>query len=294
MYSVYKFTFPNGKLYFGITSCIKVEHRWGRGKNYNGLVRNAINKYGWDNVKKDVLYSGLSQAEAEQIEMKLISEHNTTNTDSGYNISVGGKSCRGYHPSEETREKLRAYARNRPQSHLDHLSQALKGREISEEQRRSISVGRKGKLHTPETKAKIGYASAHRSEQAKENHRKSLLGREVTAETRAKISAAQSGVPKPDWLKERFREAALSRTKKQTYQLARTRSKPIYCVTSHTVYMTMKDASITEEVSEERIGYSIKYGKAVKGKVFLQHTIGTDVNDLLNDDCTLMLGPHLE
>lgn len=293
MYSVYRFTFPNGKLYFGITSCAKVEHRWGKGKNYNGLVRNAINKYGWEHVKKDILYSDLSQEDAEKLEMKLISEYNTTDTDNGYNISTGGKSCRGYHPSEETREKLRAYARNRPQSHLDHISQSLKGREISEEQRRSISAGRKGKLHTEEAKAKIGYASAHRSEQAKENHRKSLLGRKVTAETRAKISAAQSRIPKPDWLKERFREAALNRTAEQTYELARSRSKPIYCVTSHKIYMTMKDASIAENVSEERIGYSIKHHKEVKGKVFLQHNIGTDVNDLLNDDCTLMLGPHL-
>ena len=50
-YSVYKHTFPNGKVYIGITSQ-KPEDRWSKGKGYQRqpLIYNAINKYGWDNI----------------------------------------------------------------------------------------------------------------------------------------------------------------------------------------------------------------------------------------------------
>lgn len=54
-YSIYKHTFPNGKVYIGVTS-LAPERRWGNnGHNYlhktddrynQPLIANAINKYG--------------------------------------------------------------------------------------------------------------------------------------------------------------------------------------------------------------------------------------------------------
>ena len=58
-YNVYKHTFPNGKVYIGITRQ-KPKYRWANGNGYlrlkpNGeykqpLMARAVIKYGWENV----------------------------------------------------------------------------------------------------------------------------------------------------------------------------------------------------------------------------------------------------
>ena len=72
---VYKHTnLINNKVYIGITSQIP-EKRWGKnGKNYIESVKfySAIKKYGWNNFKHEILYKGLSNKEAIDIEESLI------------------------------------------------------------------------------------------------------------------------------------------------------------------------------------------------------------------------------
>ena len=53
MYTVYKHINKlNGKVYVGQTS-LGVNDRWKNGKGYkNGIFRNAIKKYGWDNFER--------------------------------------------------------------------------------------------------------------------------------------------------------------------------------------------------------------------------------------------------
>lgn len=89
-YSVYKHTFPNGKIYIGITKT-SPENRWNKGYGYMGqeLIMGAIIEYGWRNIKHEVLYSNLSKDEAREIESKLIKELKSYNRDFGYNILVG-------------------------------------------------------------------------------------------------------------------------------------------------------------------------------------------------------------
>ena len=59
-FSVYKHTFPNKKVYIGITG-LKPQYRWNSGKGYkNQLVINrAIQKYGWNNIEYNLLQDGL-------------------------------------------------------------------------------------------------------------------------------------------------------------------------------------------------------------------------------------------
>lgn len=75
-WSVYKHTFPNGKVYIGITSGDPLK-RWSGGHGYSGQRRmfSAIVKFGWDNVQHDIVAEGLSESEAHRIEQKMISEH---------------------------------------------------------------------------------------------------------------------------------------------------------------------------------------------------------------------------
>lgn len=96
----------NGKRYVGITSQ-KPEYRWNNGKAYKQCphFNAAIEKYGWDAFDHIVLYDYLSEDEAKDIEVKLISEWKTQDHNYGYNFTSGGDALRGYVPSEELRKR---------------------------------------------------------------------------------------------------------------------------------------------------------------------------------------------
>lgn len=102
-YTVYEHIFPNGKRYIGVTKQ-SVNKRWGNGNGYKDCpkVYGAIQKYGWENVKHNILYEGLTKTEAESKEIELIAFYNTTKE--GYNIEYGGNVV-GTH-SEETKRKI--------------------------------------------------------------------------------------------------------------------------------------------------------------------------------------------
>lgn len=147
-YKVYVHTFPNGKKYVGITKQ-QVERRWRDGKAYkeNKRMWNAIKKYGWQNIKHEVIADGLSADEAASIEIQLISDLSLLDISKGYNNAPGGT-----HPqhTEKTREKI---------------GKASKGRLHSEEFKLWISERNSGKNnfmfgkhHTEETKRKISQA----------------------------------------------------------------------------------------------------------------------------------------
>ena len=94
-YTVYEHVFPNGKKYIGIT-CRDLKKRWKgglRGYDHNDYMQNAIKKYGWENVKHNVLASGLSKEVAENEEIRLIALYDLTNRNKGYNLEKGGKAA---------------------------------------------------------------------------------------------------------------------------------------------------------------------------------------------------------
>lgn len=105
IYKVYKHTFPNGKAYIGITSQ-PLSKRFMNGKGYKECpkMNAAILKYGWNNVEHEMLYDGLTKAEAEAKEIELIAHYNSI--DNGYNIEHGGNVV-GTH-NIETRNKISA------------------------------------------------------------------------------------------------------------------------------------------------------------------------------------------
>ena len=89
---VYKHTCPNEKIYIGITKQQPIK-RWGyNGYGYrkNTLFYRAIQKYGWSNIKHEILYENLSKEEAEQKEIELIEKYKSNQPKYGYNIANGG------------------------------------------------------------------------------------------------------------------------------------------------------------------------------------------------------------
>ena len=156
-YCVYKHTFPNGKVYIGITS--RPPHRrWAKGQGYHQqpLMYRAILKYGWDNIKHEILQTGLSKEDAEQSEIELIKSSKSNQKEFGYNVANGGNTIGTM--SEETKKKI---------------SQTLKG--VPKEKPPFA-----GKKHTAEAKAKL---SAKRK--GKNNP---MYGKHISEETRLKMS----------------------------------------------------------------------------------------------------------
>ena len=102
---LYMHVCPNGKKYIGIT-IQEPNQRWRDGKGYrkNKHFYNAILKYGWNNIQHIILFSGLTEDEANEIEEKLIDEMDLTNPEKGYNLHTGG---RHHRLSKEAREKIR-------------------------------------------------------------------------------------------------------------------------------------------------------------------------------------------
>ena len=126
-YKVYIHKFPNGKAYVGITRQ-EPKVRWGGGNGYvrNEYMHRAIKKYGWENIEHIILFDGLSEEDACEIEKSLIKKYRTNEKEFGYNIESGGQCSNlaestkqklreahiGKSASEETREKMRV-SRNR-------------------------------------------------------------------------------------------------------------------------------------------------------------------------------------
>ena len=111
-FCVYMHLFPNGKRYIGIT-CKRPNARWQRGTGYRdgSPVRNAINKYGWDNVEHIILFDNLSQQEACDKEIELIEQYKTNihryGDDFGYNMTDGGEGATGHKLKPDVVERLR-------------------------------------------------------------------------------------------------------------------------------------------------------------------------------------------
>jgi hypothetical protein len=93
----------NNKKYIGITSQ-KPERRWRNGLGYaEQYFARAINKYGWENFDHFILCEGLEEAEAKQMEIRLIAEHKANDSAYGYNCSIGGDGLHKYYTEEERR-----------------------------------------------------------------------------------------------------------------------------------------------------------------------------------------------
>ena len=91
-YKIYLFTFPNNKKYCGYTSQ-KLERRWNNGQGYIKcpLVYSAIQKYGWNNIKKEIIFTSSNQQEAYDKEKEIIQTLDLTNPKNGYNLDEGGR-----------------------------------------------------------------------------------------------------------------------------------------------------------------------------------------------------------
>lgn len=155
IYCIYKHTTPNDKVYIGMT-CQEPNKRWRNGKAYkeNKHFNNAISKYGWKNIRHEILYSNLTKEEAEQKEIELIKQYKSNERKYGYNIEYGG--CHNGKTSEETKLKISKANKgkhNSPQTEFKKGHITI----ISEEAKKRMSKERKGKHTSIKTEFKKGH-----------------------------------------------------------------------------------------------------------------------------------------
>lgn len=85
MYYLYVHTLPNGKRYIGVTD--RIEKRWNHGRGYfeNEDFTRDINRYGWDNIRHDIIDSFTEREVAEHFEQLYTILFDSENPAFGYN-----------------------------------------------------------------------------------------------------------------------------------------------------------------------------------------------------------------
>lgn len=138
----------NNKKYIGIT-CQTLEQRFRKGEGYKNSPHfySAIKKYGWENFSHTVIYEDLSESEAKEKEIGLISEFNTRNPDRGYNMTPGGEGYSG--------EDNPWFGKHHTLENRKKMSVQRKGKKFSEEHRKKISDALKGRVFSDETREKM-------------------------------------------------------------------------------------------------------------------------------------------
>lgn len=181
MGSIYLITnLINNKKYVGqtkrqITTRIKEHLQIAQNTKYNLHLYNSIRKYGVDNFSIEVLKTDIPEMELDKWEMYYIGLYDTYNN--GYNNTLGGGGVRGYHHSEETKQKISKSQLEHQERYTEErakkISYALKGRPFSEEHKKHLSESRLknpikycgeangfyGKHHTQESKQKMHNSS---------------------------------------------------------------------------------------------------------------------------------------
>lgn len=150
-YIVYKRTVPNGKVYIGMTKN-SLEFRAGNnGYKYKNckFFYSAIQKYGWRNIKSEILFDNLSFEEACEKEKEMIYFYKSNQREYGYNLTDGGQGCCGFVISQESRDKFSAmysgegnpfYGKKHTMETKNKISSANKGKYVGAKSARARSV----------------------------------------------------------------------------------------------------------------------------------------------------------
>lgn len=219
---IYKYTSPSGKIYIGQTTG-SLDYRAGKDgikyrSNGNGLFWKAIQKYGFSNMKSEIISEVSAKSKQELIdalnmlETEAIEKENSTDTNIGYNLTSGGNN---YIISDFARARISAkmLGRRLSDSHRESLRREATRRWtegiFTKERNQKISIANKGKKKSPlHTKnISIGRLKAIRDNPVKFEYLKSpwnkgdgsymtgnknhFYGKKHTEETKRKISASR-------------------------------------------------------------------------------------------------------
>ena len=247
---IYKLISPNKDVYIGKT--VSLGFRFYCYKRYcrGGKIGQCIEKYGWDNFEKKILYTTAIEknifVELNQKEKYYISLFDSFHN--GLNMTPGGDgggfvnhkhsdetkkkmSCAARNCSNEKRERLRLAGRKRKftEETRKKMSAIHKGKKISDETKRKMSLAHIGKKHSLEARKKISIgnnrARTNRSEETKEKmiERQKLAwvkrkaeGRDiVSVETREKLRKKSTGKKASKETREKISKAQIGKKRSE-------------------------------------------------------------------------------
>lgn len=177
----------NGKFYIGKHSTENLEDGYlGSGD----LLKQAIQKYGKENFKREIIRTFETEEDAYLFEKSLIEDW-MIESENCYNLKEGGKGVGSgsNHPwfgkkhSPQTLETLSNLKRN-PET-IEKIASSNRGKKRSEEFRMSRRLAQTGKRHSEETKRKM--SSSH----AGDKH--PMYGKSHSEETKKAWSALKMG-----------------------------------------------------------------------------------------------------
>jgi group I intron endonuclease len=174
----------NDKVYIGQTTYTlnkrKREHLC---SNNDYHFNRALKYYGLNSFEWEVIEYCASKLELDEMEFHYIKQYNSINSGFGYNLTLGGEGILGYKHSKEARLLM---------------SKQRKGRKLSMATKKLISLGNKGKIVSEEARKKISIAHMGKkgrilSEEEKNNISKVHTGKIVSLDTKHKMALAQKG-----------------------------------------------------------------------------------------------------
>lgn len=194
---LYRLTFPNGKVYIGVTTNPKKRFsrhyynaRTHRGNSYR--LYNAIRKYGWELVNKDILMAGDSTLIFSE-EKRFIFWYKSQSKDYGYNLAPGGVT------------PMLLGMKHRPESILKMKGRPSpaywKGKTLSSEHKQRLSEARKrrpspskGCKWSDESRSKIMKVSDQQAEAIKLDERSQCIIAKEYGISQAQVSRIKGGL----------------------------------------------------------------------------------------------------
>ena len=234
---VYLFTNKiNGKFYVGKAFDLYRRMHYHKGKMTGLYFSHAIQKYGWENFDLEILQEydkGIDNNILLALETAFIDFYESLSSQNGYNIMLFGTDRTGIKHTPETKLKM---------------SNAAKGRILSEEHKEKLRLSHVGIPRSEETKKKISQNSARHnlgkklpphSEEHKQKISEGLLrtnrkgekspnwGRKHTEEWKIAMSFRVSKEKNPNWGKTPSLETRkrLSESNKKRFQKEEERAK---------------------------------------------------------------------
>ena len=144
MYQIYRYTAPDGRVYIGCTARTLEARADDNGIRYKDATKfwKAIQEFGWENLKVDVLETTEDAAEATRLEDEYIMKYHSLDIRYGFNSSKSGgaKTAETRRKQSETMKQIL----NDPNSYFRSEERYLK-------QSRALKIA----LNKPETRKKM-------------------------------------------------------------------------------------------------------------------------------------------
>lgn len=181
---IYTHTSPSGKVYVGQT--VNIKRRWGyNGEHYKNKKKDgsyiqasfarAIDKYGWNSFKHEIILEGISKSEADYAEKYLIKWYKIHGM--SYNITEGGEGTLGVVQvlTPERRAAISEFMRHH---------HPMKGKHLTPETLAKVIAANRNRVYTQEQRAAMA-----------ERARRINTGRKASEEAKKKMSDYRKSHP---------------------------------------------------------------------------------------------------